>query len=361
MRSLAVVWFVLCAQGLLVPAAARADGPAVAIDRLDSVDLAPLVGRGLRLAPDEVRELARAVVRFEGAPEFSGSFVSQDGLILAPYDVARPCIEAAGEGRASIEGSGFHAASHDKELRCPGLAIGYDAVLASERAPEASAESVRRRSTKDVRLVHVPEQALAHFGGTRAHGWPSHRVAYAFLRAYDDAGKPLASPTFLARALIGYRASSLVFALGESREGPWLGIGTVAGLRPAPDAPRLPFATTISGIVASVADDEGHRVSDATFAQLAGSRIPDFKDPMLGDVPVAFAVDLEMRPGGIGAPIVDGTGALLGMVAGTSRDRAPGANHDRALDRVVVLDVRAVLDLLVRLYGAVEVALELGL
>ncbi|NJN64506.1 MAG: hypothetical protein HC882_06225 [Acidobacteria bacterium] len=61
------------------------------------------------------------------------------------------------------------------------------------------------------------------------------------------------------------------------------------------------------------------------------------------------------------AAVIALPGSLLGMVAGTSRDRAPGANHDRALDRVVVLDVRAVLDLLVRLYGAVEVALELGL
>ncbi len=366
--SLVLAAAIFTAPGVPIAHAGGTD-VVVELDRLDEIDLAPLAGRGLRMTPAEIRTLAGALVRFEGVPGIpfaNGVFVSSDGLILAPYDVARPCLDATGERAAALRATGFHTPTRDGELACPGIELAYDAEIENEPAAEGTAapptRRVTRKSAGGVKLVHVPDESIARFGGPGAsRHWPSYALPYAFLRAYGRDGKPVVPPQWVQPARFGYRGGAMVLGLGDGEHGPWLSIGAADGFRPHGDAPRLPYATTLSELVACVADDDGHRVSEEAFAQLSGSRIPDFSDPLLGDVPLAFAIDLARPDEAPGAMVVDGTGRLLGLVSGQTRAPCVIGGAKTECRRTIALDVRAALDLAVRLYVAIELIPELGL
>jgi hypothetical protein len=318
---------------------------------LAGADEDSLAREGLRVRSFLVRELARSVVRIEGAPggPVLGSFVSGDGLILTQARVADACSPpGSARDEAWPPEHGFLAATRSSERACPDLG------LASELGGEIDGLVLR--------LVHVGAPALARFGGDAERGrWPRHAMPYAFLRATrrsPTAPTPRPPPAHepsihLAASFDGYRPRGLVVALTPRRE-QLVAFARVDGFASAAGAPRGPYATTLGTMTARLADADGYRVPGALEAQITGQRLEPLADRHLRDVVVNFATTLDAGREVDGAPLVDGQGRLVGMVYASSTDET-GAR------RAIAVDVRGLVDLLVRGYGAVELATELGL
>lgn len=187
---------------------------------------------GIRLTPSWLERLQKATVRFN-VKRFntyvggSGSFVSEDGLVLTNLHVIpRDILDRLSTADRDIARDGFLASARDQELKIPGLTL--DALLSvtdvTERvlasAAEASggreAERVRSRTIKsleeeaaasavttaevvalfggaqyllyrhrrysDVRLVFAPEAMVAN----RPGDYPAPSFDVAFVRAYED-------------------------------------------------------------------------------------------------------------------------------------------------------------------------------
>ena len=347
-----------------------AGGGPLSLAEVDDQRHAELAAAGLRISAQELRDLARTVVRFESPEPASGLLVSSRGLVLTSYNGVAACLDAIAAERPGVLASGFVAYGRQDELPCPDLAVSF-------AAPD-DGQPVRLAG---VRLVHVPEQALARFGGAGDDlRWPRQRADYAFVRLVP-AGSPgdaeEAAPSGPFRGLhpapiatLGLHrgASAFVLAAGAAARGgqggpgsggePRLSWGVVDGYVPRDRGARLPYATTLAALFARAGDDAPYRLSEASLVQLGGVRIPAFVDRLLQDVPVAFVVRVPPGDDGTrGAPVFDGAGQLAGILSGrTGAASAPSSGHV-----AVVTDVRFILDLLIRRYAAVETARELGL
>lgn len=227
------------------------------LSQLSQLDWGPMKQHGLALGASEVRELARAIVKFPGA---TGSFVSPNGLILTNQHVAFRCIAANSTPGRNLIRDGFLASDASQELVCPGLELQVllettdvtdqirlaadekiadpaqrekqrearrralaSACQAGEAAQRCSVEPLylgvveelhRYETISDVRLVHAPENSLADFGGDIDNfEWPRQNADYAFLRAYQD-GQPYAPLMYLKLGLDGFIENDAVFMLG---------------------------------------------------------------------------------------------------------------------------------------------------
>jgi hypothetical protein len=199
---------------------------------LGSVEDLPL--RALKKAGADVRgselvELSRAVVQVAGGG--TGSFVSDDGLVVTNHHVAYGCLaalDAMDEHKGILE-EGFVAHSREEELPCPGYYLlllvesrditddvrkaskgleGFHERFEAERAAKGAlveaCEKDGRHVCKasslnggvrevlsvytrllDVRLVYAPEKDVGKYGGD-IDNWmyPRHTGDFAFLRAW---------------------------------------------------------------------------------------------------------------------------------------------------------------------------------
>lgn len=172
--------------------------------------------------------LQRASIRF---PNGSGSFVSSDGLVFTNHHIAVGCASQLSTEEDNIVENGFIARTKDQERQCPGLELNAlqtitdvtESVHASvtEQMDSTEAEKARRATINtlekqesertelkcemvqlyngaefhlycykkytDVRLVFLPEQAIARFGGDPDNfEFPRYCWDATFLRAYED-------------------------------------------------------------------------------------------------------------------------------------------------------------------------------
>ncbi|MCB0753837.1 MAG: S46 family peptidase, partial [Ignavibacteriae bacterium] len=68
----------------------------------------------------------------------------------------------------------------------------------------------------DVRLVFLPEQAIASFGGDYDNfTYPRYDLDCAFFRVYDDAGKPVTSNNFFKFSENGVQKDDVIFSVGN--------------------------------------------------------------------------------------------------------------------------------------------------
>jgi hypothetical protein len=234
---------------------------------------------GFELTDAWLEHVQRAAVRFGGG---SGSFVSEDGLLISNHHVGRGSIEKLSTAQRNLLRDGFHARTLAEELKCLDLEIGVlqsiedvtarvnaavpagvdaAAAFAARRAIIAAIEKEslsqtglrsdvvtlwqgaayqlhRYKRYTDVRLVFAPEQQIAFFGGDPDNfEFPRCNLDICFFRAYEN-GQPAKTEHFLRFNTAGPREGELIFVAGHpGRTGRLLTVAELEALRDV----TLPF------------------------------------------------------------------------------------------------------------------------
>ncbi|MEP0548002.1 MAG: S46 family peptidase [Rhodothermales bacterium] len=195
-------------------------------------------------------------------PGCSASFVSSDGLIATNHHCVRGSIVDVSQPDERLADEGFFARSMEEERAVPGLYVDQlvaitdvtnrieaavaeaetDAERAEARRAEVEAVEAEMaageegmtvqvvslynggkysaytfRRYDDLRLVAAPETALGFFGGDADNfTYPRYALDFAFLRAYDDAGRPLDTSAFyFPWSTEGTEPGDLIFVIGN--------------------------------------------------------------------------------------------------------------------------------------------------
>jgi hypothetical protein len=188
----------------------------------------------------------------------SGSFVSEQGLVMTNHHCAHTCIEEISTAGTDHVRDGFFAKTQAEERRCPDVEVnqltaisdvtarvraatkglegeGYQKALRGEMAKiekECQTSDALRcdvvtlyqgglyhlytyRRFQDVRLVFAPELAIAFFGGDPDNFmFPRYDLDVAFLRVYDG-GKPARMTSWLRWSAKGAAPGELTFVSGH--------------------------------------------------------------------------------------------------------------------------------------------------
>lgn len=189
--------------------------------------------KGLNLSKEQIfsndsTSLSYAMVKIKGC---SGGFISGDGLVLTNYHCIRHYVQQNSTLQSNLFEQGFSATSIREELPCRGITVevikkikdvtdemlcGVDSTCTIDKRDSVVRNNIskKKKSTKqapgsklsilpfyfgnkyymfeaeeytDVRLVYVPTQKVAEFGGDSDNWqWPNHRVDMAILRVYAD-------------------------------------------------------------------------------------------------------------------------------------------------------------------------------
>jgi len=207
---------------------------------------------------DWVDHVMRASARIAGG--CSASFVSRDGLVMTNHHCAAACVSQLSSAKKNFIADGFLARGRGEEVRCPeieinrlerisdvtgqvkGAVAGLDgeAFKLAKNAVEAKLSSAcvgaeretvrcdvvdlyhggryhlyRYHRFQDVRLVWVPEQAIAFFGGDPDNfNFPRYDLDIALLRAYENGG-PARPKDFFPFSRAGAEAGEMVFVSGH--------------------------------------------------------------------------------------------------------------------------------------------------
>ena len=188
--------------------------------------------KGLKISVDEVYNpdgvsLVDALVKIGGC---TGSFVSNDGLIITNHHCVFGIVSDASTVENNYLENGFLAESREKELPAKGLTCritdSYEDVSSEVLEAANTAEDISQRTTaiskkikeivereekkdstikaevsemfvgeqyilfryktiNDVRLVYVPPRSIGEFGGESDNWvWPRHNGDFSFVRAY---------------------------------------------------------------------------------------------------------------------------------------------------------------------------------
>jgi hypothetical protein len=231
-----------------------------------------LESSGLLISPDEIYKesstgLMNAIINFAGG---TGSFVSDEGLILTNHHVAFNALQRASDEKNDYLQNGFLAKTRKDELPAQGLYIDilfsyeditgemYDGfsdkmtddeqywfleqkakdIIAREeeedpqiRVKVASVFGNRNyylyrfKRLRDIRIVYAPPIDLGKFGGEIDNWiWPRHTADFTFFRAYispDGKGTeyspenvPYRPKSYLKISLQGFREGDFSFVMG---------------------------------------------------------------------------------------------------------------------------------------------------
>ena len=212
---------------------------------------------GFELTAEWLDHLMKSSVRFNSGG--SGSFVSEDGLVLSNHHVGADALQKLSTEKRNLLKEGFHAKTRAEEVRCvdlelnvlqsiedvtskvnaavPSGATAEEAFKARRRVmaelEKSSLEATGLRSDvvtlyqggayhlyrfkkyTDVRLVFAPEQQVAFFGGDPDNfEYPRFNLDVCFFRVYED-GKPAKVPHHLAWSKAGAAPGELTFVSGH--------------------------------------------------------------------------------------------------------------------------------------------------
>lgn len=204
-----------------------------------------------------LEHIQKSSVRFNSGG--SGSFVSEDGLVMSNHHVGADCLQKLGDKDHNYMRDGFHARTREQELRCHDLELNVLMSIedVTERVnaavkPDASAEDAfaarrkvmaeiekesldktgfrsdvvalfqggkyhlyRYKKYTDVRLVFAPEQQIAFFGGDPDNfEYPRYDLDICFFRIYDN-GQPVKLQHYLKWSDHGAGENELVFVSGH--------------------------------------------------------------------------------------------------------------------------------------------------
>ena len=213
---------------------------------------------GVGVTETWLNQLRLATTRLEGG--CTGSFASPDGLVLTNHHCVRRCVSQISSADNDVATNGFLATDRSQELRCEAQSLSVlsesveitDLVAVAtagktdQAAREAREQTFSRLETEceedsdgrlvceavslyrggqcflykykrydDVRLVFVPESAIAAFGGNPDNfNFPRWCLDMAFLRAYEN-GEPARTPHYLGWRPEGAEAGEPVFVTGH--------------------------------------------------------------------------------------------------------------------------------------------------
>jgi hypothetical protein len=242
--SLCTIGSALAAEGMWTP------------DHLPMKELQARYG----FAPDAkwVEHVQRSALRLAGG--CSGSFVSPDGLVLSNHHCARECVQQLSTAKKDFISAGFYAKKAEDEVMCPQIELNrLDAITdvtarvkgvtehlsgeAYSRAQKAEKSKIEadcvggdKQRTRcdvvelyhggvydlykyhrfqDVRLVFVPEEPAAFFGGDPDNfNFPRFDLDMSLLRAYED-GKPAKVVDYFPFSAHGAQDNELTMTLGN--------------------------------------------------------------------------------------------------------------------------------------------------
>jgi hypothetical protein len=212
---------------------------------------------GFELTEPWLDHLMKASVRFNSGG--SGSFVSEDGLVLSNHHVGADALQKVSSEKRNLLKDGFHARTAAEEIRCVDLELNVlqsiedvtsrvnAAVPAGVPAEEAFKarrrviESIEKESLDrtgfrsdvvtlfqggayhlyrfkkytDVRLVFAPEQQIAFFGGDPDNfEYPRFDLDVCLFRVYEH-DRPVKVPHFLKWSAQGVAPGELTFVSGH--------------------------------------------------------------------------------------------------------------------------------------------------
>jgi hypothetical protein len=204
-----------------------------------------------------LEHVQKSSVRFNSGG--SGSFVSEEGLVMSNHHVAADALQKMGDEKHNYLRDGFHAKTRAEEKPCHDLELNVlmsiedvtDRVNAAVKSGASAEEAfTQRRSVMaeiekesldktgfrsdvvtlyqggkyhlyrfkkytDVRLVFAPEQQIAFFGGDPDNfEYPRFDLDAAFFRVYEN-GKPVKLEHYLQWSKEGAAENELVFVSGH--------------------------------------------------------------------------------------------------------------------------------------------------
>ena len=119
--------------------------------------------------------------------------------------------------------------------------------------------------------------------------------------------------------------------------------GTVSPYSPKDGITKGPF-TTIEGIVEKNTGKEPFNAPDKLLAAIKAKRYGQFKDPVLGTVPVDFLTSADTTGGNSGSAVMNGKGELIGLnFDSTYESITKDWYFDRDITRAIHLDIRYML------------------
>jgi hypothetical protein len=212
---------------------------------------------GFELTDPWLEHLQKASVRFNSGG--SGSFVSEDGLVLSNHHVGADALQKVSSARKNYLRDGFYARNQSEEIPCVDLELNVlqsisdvtarvNAAVTSGMSPDEAAKARRAvmaaiekesldatgfrsdvvtlyqggayhlyrfKKYTDVRLVFAPEQQVAFFGGDPDNfEYPRYDLDICLFRAYEN-GKPVKVPHFLKWSAKGAAEGELTFVSGH--------------------------------------------------------------------------------------------------------------------------------------------------
>jgi hypothetical protein len=193
-------------------------------------------------------------------PGCSGSFVSEDGLVMTNHHCARGSLLRVTQDSENLVVNGFYATKQEDERKVKDfyidqLVLTYDVtgeIIQSFESGKSDEEKLLKKNAKisevekkyqdslglvcnviafynggkyslygykrytDVRLVFAPETNMGFFGGDPDNfTYPRYCIDMSFFRIYDDNGKPLKTKDYFKWNKNGVKENDAVFVIGN--------------------------------------------------------------------------------------------------------------------------------------------------
>lgn len=239
---------------LLTGSSTRADEGMFTFDRIP----AEAIKKAYGFQPDQawLNKVQLGSIRLAGG--CSASIVSSHGLVLSNHHCARACLDELSSATQDMNEIGFYAKTEADEKRCPSYEADQlvaitdvtdqvakatkglfgEAYAKGEKAAESEIEKscdtgadircdvvslydggvynlYKYKRYQDVRLVWVPEEAIAFFGGDPDNfTFPRYDLDGSLLRIYVD-GKPMATDNYFPFSNVPAKEGDLAFVSGN--------------------------------------------------------------------------------------------------------------------------------------------------